>query len=270
MNLKDSPASWLTLFEESSTPSNPASGQQKLFIRSSDHHFCLVNSAGAVTDLGAISSLVLDDLVDVATGSPGPSDGDVLTYQAGSPGGVWTPQAPTGGGGWTLLETHAASSSPQIDFTNFSASYSKYFLDIDGVTPGTTSQDLYLLISTDGGATFLTATNYYWSHYTSLASGPSGGAAGAGEAQAKLTDASRMVTTSGTSLSGGIYLANMLNGSKFFSFYGHQISWPSATEVANVTVAGGYKVANTPNAVRLLMSSGNIAGGTFRLYGLPI
>lgn len=174
----------------------------------------------------------------------------------------------SGSGSFVFLESHTASNSAQLDFVNFSSTYSKYFLDLDGLTPGTTAQDLYLRISTDGGSTFLTANNYRWTHYTSLASGASGSAQGSGVGQIQITDANRMVTTAGTSLNGGIYLSNMLNGTNFFVCGGKTDGWISATDMANAILTGGYAVANTPNAIRLYMSSGNIAAGTARLYGL--
>lgn len=37
--------------EQGSTPTSPAVGYQRLFIRSSDHHACRVNSSGTVTDI---------------------------------------------------------------------------------------------------------------------------------------------------------------------------------------------------------------------------
>ncbi len=42
---------------EGTTPATPAAGQQRLFIRSSDHVLCYVNSSGTVTAVGAASGL---------------------------------------------------------------------------------------------------------------------------------------------------------------------------------------------------------------------
>jgi hypothetical protein len=41
------------LTEQGSTPANPGAGDQKVYIRTSDHHVCRVNSAGAVVDVEA-------------------------------------------------------------------------------------------------------------------------------------------------------------------------------------------------------------------------
>lgn len=42
----------LLLVEQGSTPSSPSAGKQKLFVRSSDHLLCIVDSAGTVTPYG--------------------------------------------------------------------------------------------------------------------------------------------------------------------------------------------------------------------------
>jgi hypothetical protein len=51
MKVEDNQSPYLTHTEQGSTPTNPAAGDQKTFIRTSDHHLCRVNSAGAVTDI---------------------------------------------------------------------------------------------------------------------------------------------------------------------------------------------------------------------------
>lgn len=57
----------LILVEQGSTPSNPASGKQKLYVRTSDHVLCLVDSAGTVTPMGAPSltnpMVAVDDMI---------------------------------------------------------------------------------------------------------------------------------------------------------------------------------------------------------------
>jgi hypothetical protein len=45
----------LIMVEQGSTPSNPSAGKQKLFVRTSDHVLCLVDSSGTVTAFGSPS-----------------------------------------------------------------------------------------------------------------------------------------------------------------------------------------------------------------------
>jgi len=49
---EDNLSPYLTVVEQASTPANPSSGDQKLFVRTSDHVLCYVNSSGTVTPIG--------------------------------------------------------------------------------------------------------------------------------------------------------------------------------------------------------------------------
>ena len=63
----------LLMVEQSSTPSNPAAGKQKLFVRTSDHALCLVDSSGVVTPLVTLANpmTTLDDIIiGAASGVP--------------------------------------------------------------------------------------------------------------------------------------------------------------------------------------------------------
>ena len=44
---------YLTILEQGSTPANPDAGNQRLFIKSSDHTLNVVNSVGAVSPVAA-------------------------------------------------------------------------------------------------------------------------------------------------------------------------------------------------------------------------
>lgn len=48
------------LVEQGSTPASPSAGNQKLFIRTSDHKLCRVNSAGAVTVIEGFDTAAID------------------------------------------------------------------------------------------------------------------------------------------------------------------------------------------------------------------
>ncbi len=81
---EDNLSPYLTEVEQGSTPANPASGNQKLFIRTSDHLLCYVNSSGTVTPVssGGVSVTTKGDLQgfsSVAARIPVGSDTQVLT-----------------------------------------------------------------------------------------------------------------------------------------------------------------------------------------------
>jgi hypothetical protein len=87
---------------EGTTPSTPAAGQQRLFVRSSDHVLCYVNSSGTVSQVGGGLTNPLTTTGDTIYSSSGTtaarlgigSSGNVLTVAAGVPS--WA--APAGGG----------------------------------------------------------------------------------------------------------------------------------------------------------------------------
>ena len=52
----DNPFPSTLLVEQGSTPTTPAASHQRLFIRTSDHLLCYVNSSGTVTPVGGTAS----------------------------------------------------------------------------------------------------------------------------------------------------------------------------------------------------------------------
>jgi len=57
---------YLTVVEQGSTPANPSAGNQKLFVRTSDHVLCYVNSSGTVTPVGSATVLAYGSVKDTA------------------------------------------------------------------------------------------------------------------------------------------------------------------------------------------------------------
>jgi len=55
---------YLTVVEQGSTPANPSAGNQKLFVRTSDHVLCYVNSSGTVTPVGSATVLAYGSVMD--------------------------------------------------------------------------------------------------------------------------------------------------------------------------------------------------------------
>lgn len=60
---EDNLSPYLTVVEQASTPANPSSGDQKLFVRTSDHVLCYVNSSGTVTPVFAVEFATASDAV---------------------------------------------------------------------------------------------------------------------------------------------------------------------------------------------------------------
>ena len=161
-------------------------------------------------------------------------------------------------GSWQLISTQNASSSANINFTGITPGYTTYMLVVTNLSAATGTSTLQLLYSTNGGSSYL-ATGYEAGlNYNSWNS-------------ATLTNvnATTFIPLSPASLgtSGGYFCNVIMYGLGIstlaqltgqFSMNGNQFGYFGC----------GYLSAIVVNAIRLQCSSGNIASGTFSLYGL--
>lgn len=182
-----------------------------------------------------------------------------------------------GGGGGTLameLLTSTTVTSPvsSVDFTSgIDGTYSKYVIEVDSLT--STSSDTYLVLRTSGdtGSTFDSgATDYIFTTQYHINTGATGsGGSGAGFTGITLnTDGSSLGF--GTSSKGQmtIKIAQADDSSTITDIMSDG-SYESANGSSVRMTCSGYRnSASTVDAVRLLFNTGNIATGTFKLYGI--
>lgn len=165
-------------------------------------------------------------------------------------------------------DRRTASASAQIDIA-LPAGFTEFVLDFGAVRPATDAAFLMLRTSTDGGSTFAAAAGNY--NTTVEATRP------ASSNVLSVSDAN----ATAIQLSAGADIANTavsINGSaRFFIGDGTRQPWfrveGSALEdsVAAITMFRGVGVRSAStaiNAIRLLMSTGNIQIGAFRLNGV--
>lgn len=171
------------------------------------------------------------------------------------------------GGSLELIqEQNITSSTATVEFTNLAnASHDVYFLTADNVTTDTDDSYLNLQFSNDNGSSYETS-NYDYGHQTATSSGTF--------SEARSTTAGQFfisgnIGTAGNEKANGyVYLYNLLNSSKY-SLITHQSSDDLASGTFRMMFGGGtYHVAETNNAFRLLMNSGNITTANFKLYGV--
>lgn len=176
-----------------------------------------------------------------------------------------------------LLESHSASASSSLDFTTrnatgqsgatFQSDFDDYLMEIVTLVPATDNTDLRLLCSTNGGSTFDTGTNYARSLRLDTAGFST--VLGANSGLANVTLAPNMDTTeTQASLSATIHVRNPLSASLYKAF---KVEGGYKNNDGNryaLTGSGWYLSATAVNALRLIMSSGNIASGTVRVYGI--
>lgn len=160
---------------------------------------------------------------------------------------------------WTLISTATASGSATLDFTTgFSSTYCRWMWVIDSIYPATNNSQFYMRTSTDGGSTYDSgATDYEFANTLN--------GSGSSDSYIKLTG---NLSNAGTlKYKSVIQVSGLLNSSenqKFFYISDEAYSTSKTKAVAY----GSRKNTADIDAVRFLMSSGNISGGTIRMYGL--
>lgn len=186
------------------------------------------------------------------------SDGTITAASNGSAGGA---------SGLILLEQHTASSSADLQITTaITSTYDDYQLRIIGLIPATNNTDLFLEFSSDGGSTWNTTANYY-SFYAGITNSATSfnDAVNGGNAW-KL--GSGMNNSASRSYCATIDLSNLLSTTIDKQATGH-LTYTNQGNVGTAVFGALLDIAGTAfNALRIRQSSGNLAVGTIRIYGL--
>lgn len=202
--------------------------------------------------------------------------------------GAQTQKIPGGSSsGLTLVQSLTASSSATLDFTScITSKYDTYVFELDNLMPGTDLVELHVRFSTNGGTSWDSSATYGW--WTEVSS--------PGSINPFTTTPSLWITppytnltemklneSSGTGslgnssnfgVTGTLKLYSPLNSGKHKIFrgdYSFIYAEPGTPYPLNIYKLNwqGYYASNTPvNGVRFYMSSGNIASGTIRCYGI--
>lgn len=188
------------------------------------------------------------------------SSGQVLTSNGA--GALPTMQTPC----WVKISSQTASSSSSIDFTSLSTTYRSFRIELSHVVPVTDTADLWMRTSTDNGSTYDSgASAYYWSRMSVSGGGTTSGAGSTGDS--KISLATNLGTSTRETLNGHVTVHDPQNTP------GVHVTWDvnlfSATPTFFHTTGGAFRDATADvDAIRFIMSSGNISSGTFTLYGL--
>lgn len=192
------------------------------------------------------------------------SVGQVLTSGGGTAAPTWA----TPSNGLVLLQTQTASNSATIDFTSgLTSTYDQYIFIVSNVVPQTDATDFWIRVSEDGGSSYITTSSYAYNFiYSAGAAAPS--AAGSSGSDTKIVAIGGLGNSTGEVFNCEFKLYTPSSSKyKLMKWAG---SMHSATP-ALVTFDGGssyFGSTNAINAIRFMMSSGNISTGTFSLYGV--
>jgi len=228
-------------------------------VHIADDQITLAKMAGG-TDGNVISYDASGDPVAIATGS----DGQVLTSTgAGSPPAFEA----AAGGAWTFIKSQTASSSASIDFVNgssdvvFDSTYIAYQLVVCFLTPATNDAKIRLLFSTDAGSNYLTSgyASRLIFNYGSIA-------VESATAEAMYLDAPGDQTGEQCNVIVNFFKPSQTAGYSHITYQGSYVNH-SAQSVC-FSGNGVYASTGDIDAFRIIMSTGNIASGDFKLYGL--
>jgi hypothetical protein len=175
--------------------------------------------------------------------------------------------------GWELLSTQTASASSTIDFTSFiDSTYNNYVFVFDSVIPATDNALLYLRVSI--ASSFQSgATDYGWGNKVyDIGGGSVGQFTDASDSEIHLcgdTGANGVGNGTGESASGTITLPNPSSTAVDKLLY-YKTVWESATGTpSNIDGVGYYLTSQAAvDGLQFFFSSGNIASGTFKMYGV--
>ncbi len=267
--------------EQGSTPTTPAASHDRLFVRSSDHLLCLVNSSGTVTPVGAAASGSITSsgytqntakMLGRSTASSGAIEeitvGSGLSLSAGS-------LTATGGsaGALVFLEAHTGNNTgTTLDFTTFiSSTYDDYMIDFVNVIPATNNSNFLMRMGTGGGPTYDSGTNYGWMESTFRTGGANsnqGSTSGATSMQFA-GDGAGVSSNTLYGVSGTMRLMSPQSTSLYKQLFG-QTFWfyDGGADQVNSTVMGIYRSTTAVTAVRFMFAAGNVAAGTIRIYGV--
>lgn len=211
------------LLVEGSAPSNPASGKQRLFVRSSDHLLCIVDSAGTVTPYGGALTNPMSAVGDLIRGG---TAGAPTALAAVAVGKVLASKGVTTAPAWDYPPFHGAkaysTTNQTINNTSAALTLDAEEYDTDGFHDNVTNNPRFTIPTGMGG-------------YYSLKGGVGVNAANNGWIGFKLN---------GTTLSRGINGAQYTAGNYFQVVWDVQLVagdyvelWVATT--GNITVGGG-------------------------------
>lgn len=181
-------------------------------------------------------------------------------------------------GGWVLISTASASSSATIDFTGLTSTYKTYILVIEDLIPATNATTLYFRVGTGGTPTYQSgATDYAFVRGLSVS--PIGafatntflGTGDGNESYILIGSNAGMSNTANATYNGFIRIYDPAQSSVYHSIDYHCTyidGTGSPYQLISQFGSGVYLSSTAVTAVRILMNSGNITSGTFKLYGL--
>jgi hypothetical protein len=183
-------------------------------------------------------------------------------------------------GSLILLGSLEAASSATLDFATrnaagqtgaaFASDFDEYVIELVNVIPATNAVDLFWRFSTDGGATYDTSNLYAFSIFAWVtgASATDGAAVGSPTSAFKVRNVGEISNDSKYGVCGTLRVFSPLSAALYKRFNAEFSYLSTGPAIASVKSSGEYQNLTAINAFRFLFSSGNIASGKIRYYGV--
>ena len=198
---------------------------------------------------------------------------DGLLYSKDDAGTETLVSGGAGGGGSSgvvFLQNQTASSSATLDFTSFiSATYDEYLFELVNVIPATDNVELWMRVGTGGGPTYDSGSNYSFGNFrfSQAGSAVTGATPGSPTTQWDLSGSGGVDNSSNYGVWGSVKLFGP--GSAIYKKIRGEFGYLSnGNEPLASNISGMYLSATALTAIRFLFSSGNIASGSIRCYGI--
>lgn len=171
-----------------------------------------------------------------------------------------------GSGTRVLLETQTAAADASIDFTTgIDATYDSYIIEGIAVKAAVDSIGAYIRTSTDGGATFDAGAGNYI--YAGIGLLDATVANINGTSDTKIQISHTMGNVGDERFNFTLKIFNPSDVNQCYMEYSTS-GFESASRAAILHGTGIRLASADVDAIRILMSSGNITSGTFKLYGI--
>lgn len=200
------------------------------------------------------------------------SDNDVPAYDSATNSVTWQAQASgASAGAMVPLDQQTASSSTELDFTSLdTGTYDELILIGSKLKFSSTSADLQLLLSIDGGTSFITSSVYYGAMY-SFGTGGWVTDGSIGGTSIKLLDSDYVqsygVTGFVLRLSNLDSTTNAEPGLIEGTVRGQETT-TTVRRLFNIDAYAHRTTTDDYDAIRIKPSTGNISSGVVRLYGI--
>lgn len=178
----------------------------------------------------------------------------------------YAPSVPPGS--WALINTYTPTDVASQAITGFdSTKYTDYRVVIDRMAPATDNADVFMRTSSDGGSSFDSAGSSYYSGAIYHGGASAAAAEGGSTTSMSLTVGNGVGNATSEAIS--IDITVIAPGTAAWTRFIWQLQTTRAAGTHNVLIGSGLRLATADvDALQILFSTGNIASGTIRFYGL--